>query len=115
MNLGATGVLNVLDASTGAVVWTRNATADTKSKTPAWGFASSALVVRDLVVVAVSGTLAAYDLANGAPRWTGPADGDSYSSPHLLEIDSVQQIALMHGPGLLSVSPVDGKILWQHA
>jgi hypothetical protein len=63
----------------------------------------------------VSGTLAAYDLANGAPRWTGPADGNSYSSPHLLEIDSVQQIALMHGPGLLSVSPVDGKILWQHA
>ncbi|MSU49703.1 MAG: hypothetical protein EXS37_11565 [Opitutus sp.] len=112
---GATGVLNALDALTGAVVWSRNAATDTKRKTPDWGFASSPLIVGDLVVVAVSGTLAAYDLATGAPRWTGPADGGSYSSPHLLEIDGIRQILLMSGTGALSVAPVDGKVLWQHA
>ncbi len=111
---GATGVLNALDAQTGAVVWSRNAATDTKRKTPDWGFASSPLIVGDLVVVAVSGTLAAYDLATGAPRWTGPSVGGSYSSPHLLEIDGVRQIGLMNGAGAISVAPADGEVLWQH-
>lgn len=113
--LGATGVLNALDALTGAVVWSRNAATDTQRKVPDWGFASSPLVTRDLVVVAVSGTLAAYDRATGTPRWTGPADGGSYSSPHLLEIAGVSQIVLMNGTGAISVAPTDGTVLWRHA
>jgi outer membrane protein assembly factor BamB len=112
---GATGILNVLDAQSGRVVWTRNAAAETKTKIPDWGFASSPLVVGDVVIVAVGGTLAAYDLADGAPRWFGPKDGGSYSSPHLLEIDGVRQILLMSGAGATSVAPTDGKLLWQHA
>jgi outer membrane protein assembly factor BamB len=111
---GATGVVNALDALTGAVVWTRNAATDTKKKAPDWGFASSPFVVDDLVVVAATGTLAAYDRATGAPRWQGPADGKSYSSPHLLEIDGVRQIVLMSGKGATSVAPADGKVLWEH-
>ena len=112
---GATGVLNALDALTGTVVWSRNAASDTKRKIPEWGFASSPLVVGDLVIVAVSGTLAAYDFATGDPRWFGPADGGSYSSPHLLEIDGIRQVLLMSGAGATSVAPADGKVLWQHA
>ena len=73
--LGATGILNALDAGTGAVVWSRNAATDTGTKIPDWGFASSPLVVDDVVIVAASGTLAAYDVATGKPRWFGPAGG----------------------------------------
>ena len=112
---GATGLLNALDAQNGAVVWSRDAAADTKKKAPEWGFSSSPLVVDDLVIVAVTGTLAAYELATGAPRWFGPADGGSYSSPHPLEIDGIGQILLMSGAGATSVAPADGKVLWQHA
>ena len=86
---GATGILNALDAGDGAVVWSRNAASDTGTKVPGWGFASSPLVVGDLVIVATAGTLAAYDRATGDPRWFGPSGGGGYSSPHLVTIDGV--------------------------
>ena len=111
---GATGILNVLDAGDGAVVWSRNAASDTDAKVPGWGFSSSPLVVDDVVIVAVAGALVAYDLATGDPRWFGPVGGDGYSSPHLLTIDGVAQILLMSGAGATSVAPANGTLLWEH-
>jgi outer membrane protein assembly factor BamB len=112
--LGATGILNVLDARDGAVVWSRNAASDTETKVPGWGFSSSPLLVGDLVVVATAGTLAAYDRATGEPRWFGPKGGGCYSSPHLVTLGGVMQIVLMCRPGVIGVAPADGKLLWQH-
>jgi outer membrane protein assembly factor BamB len=112
--MGATGLLNALDAANGAVVWSRNAATDTGRKIPDWGIASSPLVVDDMVVVAVSGTLAAYDLATGKPRWVGPQHGGSYSSPQLATIDGVVQILLLSAPGAVSVAPADGALLWEY-
>ena len=120
---GATGILNALDAGDGAVVWSRNAASDTdgtpsmaggKAKVPDWGFASSPLVVDDVVIVAVAGQLVAYDLATGKPRWFGPAGGVSYSSPHLVTIDGVAQVLLVSAAGATSVAPADGQQLWEH-
>ena len=113
--LGATGIVNVLEASNGAVVWSRNAASDTGAKLPMWGFSSSPLIIDDLVVVATAGELVAYELATGKPRWYGPDGGAGYSSPHYLTINGVPQILLLRGPGATSVSPVDGKVLWEHA
>ena len=112
--LGATAVLNALDAGNGKVVWSRNAATDTGRKIPEWGITSSPLVVDDIVIVAVSGTLAAYDLATGKPRWVGPQHGGSYSSPQLATIDGVEQVLLLSSPGAVSVSPADGKVLWEY-
>lgn len=111
---GATGILNALDAATGKVVWSSNVASDTSRAVPMWGFASSPLVVDDLVIVAAAGTLAGYDLATGARRWTGPSYGGSYSSPHRATIDGVVQVVLLGGPGAISVSPSDGVVLWRH-
>ena len=63
---GATGILNVLDAATGGVVWSRNVSADSGPTVPDWGFASSPLLVDDLVIVAAAGKLVAYDRATGS-------------------------------------------------
>jgi outer membrane protein assembly factor BamB len=112
--LGATGILNALDASNGAVVWSRNAVADTGVTIPGWGIASSPLVVNDMVVVAASGRLAAYDAATGKPRWFRPSGGGGYSSPHLTTIDGVTQILLLSGGGAIGVALADGAVLWQH-
>jgi outer membrane protein assembly factor BamB len=114
--LGGTGIVNALDAGSGAVVWTRNVAADTDTPVPYWGFASSPLAVDDLVIVAASGRLIAYDAATGNPRWLGPKPGGGgFSSPHLLTIGGVAQVLLMNGGGAISVSPADGKVLWEHA
>ena len=112
---GGTGIVNVLNERNGAVVWTRNAAAETGMKTPQWGFASSPLVVDEEVIVGVSGQLAAYDRASGAPKWTGPAHGVSYSSPQLATLGGVPQVLLLSETGAISVSPADGKVLWQYA
>ncbi len=111
---GATGILNVLDAAKGNVVWSRNVSSDTGVKTPFWGFSSSPVVIGDIVIVAASGKLVGYDAANGNQRWVGPAGGASYSSPHLVTIDGVAQVLLMSGTGVISVAVADGKQLWQH-
>ena len=112
---GATGIVNALDAGNGAVVWTHNVAFDTKTKTPEWGFSSSPLLFDDEVIVAASGQLVAYDAATGAARWSGPRGKASYSSPHLFMAGGVPQILLVHGAGATSVSPTDGKMLWEHA
>jgi outer membrane protein assembly factor BamB len=113
-SFGATGVLNALDAASGKVIWSRNVATDTDRKPPEWGFASSPLIADDLVVVAAAGTLAAYNLADGKPRWKGPSYGGSYSSPHRATIGGVPQILLLGGPGAIGVAPADGAVLWEH-
>jgi len=112
--LGATGILNVLNADDGAVVWSRDAASDTDTKVPTWGFSGSPLVVDDLVIVAAAGSLIAYDLATGEPRWSSTAGGDCYSSPHLLHIGGVAQILLLNNAGASSFAPADGALLWEH-
>jgi outer membrane protein assembly factor BamB len=112
--LGATGIVNALDADTGAVIWSRNAATDTGVEVPYWGVASSPVATDDVVIVAVSGRLAGYDVATGKERWLGPTGGGGYSSPHLMTIDGVPQVLLLRGSRTISVAPADGKLLWEH-
>jgi outer membrane protein assembly factor BamB len=112
--LGATGIVNALDADTGAVVWSRNAQSDTGARRPEWGFSSSPLVVNDVVIVAASGRLVGYDVATGTPRWFAQTGGGSYSSPHLMTIGGVAQVVMLTGAGVTSVTPANGTPLWKH-
>jgi outer membrane protein assembly factor BamB len=111
---GATGILNVLDAMDGAVIWSRNAANDTETEIPEWGFASSPMVIGDVVIVAPAGTMVAYDLASGDQLWMSAKGGAGYSSPHLFQIDGVVQVVLMNDFGATSVVPEDGTLLWEY-
>jgi outer membrane protein assembly factor BamB len=111
---GATGIVNALNAGNGALIWSRNAATDTGVEIPVWGFASSPLVVDDLVVVAAAGRLVAYAATTGERRWLGPTGGAGYSSPHLATLDGIPQILLLRGSRTISVAPADGRLLWEH-
>jgi outer membrane protein assembly factor BamB len=112
-SLGAKGIVNVLDARDGSVIWTRNAAGDTKAEVPGWAYCGSPLVADSTVYVATSGEMAAYDIANGNLRWTGSDGGESYSSPHLITIDGSRQIIFMNKSAITSFAPEDGRVLWK--
>jgi outer membrane protein assembly factor BamB len=111
---GATGILNVLNESDGSLVWSRNAADDTQVELPGWGFTSSPLVMDDMVVVAMAGTLVAYDIQTGKHVWTAKNGGSGYSSPHYCNIGGRNQILLMCKTGIISVLPEDGSLLWEY-
>jgi outer membrane protein assembly factor BamB len=112
---GATGIVNVLDALSGTLVWSHNAATELDAKVPIWGFSSSPVVTEGVVIVAVSGALIAYDAQSGARRWSRPSRGGSYSSPHLVTVEGVPQVLFLSGFGATSVAAADGKVLWEHA
>jgi outer membrane protein assembly factor BamB len=117
--LGATGILNALDAADGSPVWRRDAADDTGADIPEWGFASSPLIVDDLVIVHTGGgdgkAVVAYELETGEPRWFAPAGKLSYSSAHLTTIGGVRQVLVLTGDGITSLAPEDHTVLWEHA
>ena len=113
--LGATGILNALDAANGTVHWSRNVGTDAQVQVPGWGFAASPLIVGDIVVAAAEGRLIGYDLDSGELLWLGPKGGSGYSSPHLLEIGGVAQVVLMSSAGASSVDPSNGVELWRYS
>ena len=79
---GATGILNALDAGTGAVVWSHNVAAETKAPTPIWGFSARRWWSTTSSSSRPSGTLAAYDAPPASRAGSTRRDGGSYSSPH---------------------------------
>src|SRR6185437_9074950 len=72
--LGATGILNSLDAASGRLNWTRNIVNDSAAPLPMWGFSSSPLVADEMVIVYAGGTekkgLLAYQADSGKLAWT---------------------------------------------
>lgn len=118
-SLGATGILNCLDATTGNRRWYRDILADAGTKTPMWGCSSSPLVVDHLVVVFACGdtekTLLAYHAESGEPAWSAAAGKISYSSPQLASVGGERQLLLAGDRGLSAFDPSSGALLWEHA
>jgi len=113
--LGGTGILNVLDASNGSLIWSHDAASDAGVKVLTWGFSGSPLVVNNLVIVALAGKLAAYNTVSGKSRWFGTDGGSGYSSPQLFTINGISQVLLMSQVGAVSVEPESGKKLWEYS
>jgi outer membrane protein assembly factor BamB len=117
--LGATGILNCLDATTGERKWSRDIASESGAALPKWGFVSSPLVVNGLVVVFAGGEgdkgLLAYHADSGKPAWAAAAGRHTYSSPQFATFGGVQQILFFSERGLHAFDPASGAVLWEHA
>ncbi len=116
--LGGKGKLNCLNPVSGQPLWTADIAADTGVKVPEWGFASSPLVVGDLVVVyagAPGAGMIAYDRESGETAWTCPAGTHGYSSPHVARIEETDLLLMMSNAGLTAAEVTSGSLLWEYA
>lgn len=116
-SLGATGILNALDAATGEVKWSRNIAQDSGASIPQWGFAGSPLVISGRVIVFAGGdreeSLLAYEAASGEVAWKGGRGKHSYSSPQLATIAGDEQLLFLSDVELSSLDPATGRTLWR--
>lgn len=114
--LGASGVLNSLVLQTGELVWSVDISGGGES--PEWGFASSPLILDDLVYVspaAVGGArLLALDWRNGERVWRAEGGGAGYSSAQVAVLAGTLQILLLDGGGLAGYEPRTGERLWEY-
>jgi outer membrane protein assembly factor BamB len=117
--LGATGLLNCLDATTGKQIWARDVAAAAPAKPPIWGFSGSPLVTEGVVIAFVGGDgpsqLFAYRTDSGEPAWTAAVGTMSYTSPQLATLGGKPQVLFFGDRGLFAVDPATGNVLWEHS
>ena len=133
--MGALGMVNCLELTTGRLIWQRNVAEENKAKAPRWGYSSSPLVItlpdqsgndetddgsqttRELVVVSPGGadgrSLVAYHAADGTFAWAGGSVGPGYSSPYLTTLADTEMILIFNNGSVAGHSPRDGQVLWE--
>jgi outer membrane protein assembly factor BamB len=119
--LGATGVLDCLEGSTGKLLWTHDTLKECGESNLSWGKSCSPLVIADpgLVVVSLGsggagGSIAAYDAKTGERKWTSGTDKASYASPLLATLAGKRQIVMVNDTTVQGYDVADGKVLWAY-
>lgn len=116
--LGATGILNCLDAATGTLRWSKNVLAESGHPNLEWGKAASPLVRNGLVYVTLGASsehsTAAYKAEDGTLLWRAGADEASYSSPVLATLAGREQLVVFYKDSVAGHDPATGATLWTH-
>lgn len=116
--MGATGILDCLDGSTGKPVWTREVLADAgNAGNVTWGKSCSPLVENGLVIVTGGDggpDLIAYRADTGQPAWRGRAQTPAYTSATAATIGGVRQVITFTEHGVSGYRLADGKPLWEY-
>ncbi len=103
---GRDGTLCASDAATGKALWDRRA----GTRPPMWGYASSPLVVGNVVIVNAGGPGAAFNKSSGAPLWGGGGDA-GYASVMATGPAGKGALLVFGAKALVGVS-ASGKAQW---
>ncbi len=116
--LGATGILDCLQLSDGALIWSRDTLKEIHAPNLRWGKASSPLVFDNLVVITGGHTngpsLVAFHRHDGSPAWKAGSYEVSYSSPDLLTLADKRQVLMLGVAHVAAHDPTDGRVLWEY-
>ncbi len=121
ITMGATGILNCLDARTGELLWSHDTLKENNTDNIMWGKANSPAILAEegeptLVVVSVgapTASLIAYDLETGKEVWAKGHRRSSYASPVVCELLGERQILTVNEDFLTAHSANDGSVLWE--
>jgi outer membrane protein assembly factor BamB len=113
---GVAGRLQCLDKKTGKLLWTQELWTDHQGSRLMYGYASSPMAFRQTVIVPVGGrgkALMAFQQADGKVVWSANDFGNVYSSPILIDVGGLEQVAVLLDGAVVGVNPHNGDLQWQ--
>jgi outer membrane protein assembly factor BamB len=113
---GATGLLQCLDKKSGKPLWTKHLDNDFKATRLVYGYASSPIAYRDLLIVPAGGkgrALIAFRISDGSIAWQALDFTNAYSSPVLINVDGLDQLVTLMDGFVFAVNPLNGDLQWQ--
>lgn len=113
---GVAGSLQSLDKKTGKLLWTQQLWTDHRGSRLVYGYASSPIAFRGTVIVPVGGpgkAQMAFQQADGKVAWARNDQGNAYSSPILINVDGLEQLAVLMDGALVGINPHNGDPQWQ--
>src|SRR5687768_7730334 len=113
---GVAGRLQCLDKKTGKVIWTQQLWDDHRGSQMMYGYASSPIAFRETVIVPVGGrgkAVMAFQQADGKMAWAKGDLGNVYSSPVLINVSGLEQLAVLLDGAVLAMNPHNGDLQWQ--
>jgi outer membrane protein assembly factor BamB len=108
------GHIFCLDAAKGTVVWTKNLNQESGLEIPTWGFAGSALIEGDLVLLNMGSAGAALDKKTGKVVWVSGKDAGGYATPVPFTAVGGRGLAIFAKDSLVAVNAEDGHELWRY-
>ena len=116
--VSADAVLVVLDAQTGELRRRVDFKEAFKTKQPRFGFGASPVVFGDTVVIEAGGpeghSLVAFDMKDGALRWSVLDDPAGYATPLVATVAGTPQLIFNRRSGLVGLDATSGAVLWTH-
>lgn len=113
---GVSGRLQCLDKKTGKVLWTQMLWADHGGTRLMYGYASSPIAFRELVIAPVGGpgkATMAFKQADGQVAWAKGSIANTYSSPLLFNVDGLEQLVQVMDGLVFGLNPHNGDHQWQ--
>jgi outer membrane protein assembly factor BamB len=113
---GVAGRLQCLDKKTGKLLWTQELWGTHQGSRLMYGYASSPIAFRDTVIVPVGArgkALMAFQQRDGKVAWAKNDFGNVYSSPILINVGGLEQLAVVMDGAVVAVNPLNGDLQWQ--
>ncbi len=113
---GVAGRLQCIDKKTGIVKWTQQLWDSHQGTRLMYGYASSPIAYRNMVIVPVGGrgkAVMAFDQATGKVAWQNSNYANTYSSPIMISVNGLEQLVLLMDGFVFGVNPLNGDLQWQ--
>ncbi|MDX2154369.1 MAG: PQQ-binding-like beta-propeller repeat protein [Bryobacteraceae bacterium] len=112
---GVTGKIECRARKDGALLWSRDLWKTHRGTRLDYGYSSSPMAYRDLVIVPCGGpgsSVLAIRAADGAVAWSKLDYANVYSSPILITVDGLEQLVQLLDGHIVGLNPLNGDQQW---
>jgi len=101
-------------AATGEIVWHKKLNRELGLKRPSWYFASSPLVIDNMIILNAGSRGIALNKADGSVIWKNGNDAPGYATAVPFTMDGQKSVVIFAATEIVGLIAATGKIVWQY-